>query len=157
MASLDILVKALDTAHWEMSEAFKGLPDNDVWRRADPRLLSVGELASHIAYGEAHSFLGIENTESVLVVNQVRYYPYTVSEPFELALGSEQLLKEVQRVHLMCKDSFTANPQDSETPNPKREGWSWGMTLEYMAFHVAYHTGQIYSVRHLLGHETVDN
>jgi len=24
-------------------------------------------------------------------------------------------------------------------------------------FHVAYHTGQAYSVRHLLGHETEDN
>ena len=42
MASLDLVLKALDTAMWEMGEAFKGLPDANVWRRAHPRLLSVG-------------------------------------------------------------------------------------------------------------------
>jgi hypothetical protein len=72
-------------------------------------------------------------------------------------MSAEEVLKEVQRIHGLCKASFVANPHESEEPNPNREGWSWGQTMEYQAFHVAYHTGQMYSVRHLLGHETVDN
>ncbi|HRI44515.1 MAG TPA: DinB family protein [Fimbriimonadaceae bacterium] len=156
MASLDLLLKALDTAHWQMSEAFKGLPDADVWTRPDPRLLSVGELAAHVAYWEAQSFVG-EGTESPLAVAAARYYTTNAVEPFSLNLGAEAVLHEVQRIHDLCKASFFANPHDSEEPNPNREGWTWGMTLEYQAFHVAYHTGQMYSVRHLLGHQPVDN
>lgn len=157
MANLELLVKALDTAHWEMSEAFKGLPDADVWRRAHPRLLSVGELAAHIALGEAQSFLGEGKVESPLFVPAARYYTANADEPFSLNLGAEELLGEVQRIHALCKAAFDADPKESAEPNPNRKDWTWGFTLEYMAFHVAYHTGQMYSVRHLLGHETVDN
>ena len=72
-------------------------------------------------------------------------------------MGAEEVYKEVQRIHGLCKAAFEANPHDSEEKNPNREGSTWGWTLEYQGFHVAYHTGQMYSVRHLLGHETVDN
>ncbi|RYG96288.1 MAG: DinB family protein [Alphaproteobacteria bacterium] len=157
MASLDLLVKALDTAHWEMSEAFKGLPDEDTWRRPDPRLLSVGELAAHVAYWESRMYLGEGKIESPLITPAANYYTASVDEPFQLPLGAEQVLQEVQRIHALCKAAFAANPRDSEDPNPNREGATWGFTLEYQAFHVAYHTGQMYSVRHLLGHEPVDN
>lgn len=157
MANLDLLVKALDTGHWEMSEAFKGLTDADVWRRPHPNLLSIGELAAHIAYGEIGSFLGAGSLESPLVTPAARYYTANSVEPYELAIGAEDLLKEVQRIHTLCKNSFIALSPDSEERNPHRPEWTWGTTLEYMAFHVAYHTGQMYSVRHLLGHETVDN
>ena len=157
MANLDLLLKALDTAHWEMGEAFKGLPDAEVWRRPDPRLLSVGELAAHVAYWEAHSFLGEGKIDSPLVAPVARYYTSNSAEPFALPLGSDEVLKEIQRIHTLCKASFEANPHDSESPNPNRDGWNWGSTLEYQAFHVAYHAGQMYSVRHLLGHETPDN
>ena len=57
MANLDLLVKAWDTAHWEFTQVFEGLADEDVWRRPDPRILSVGELAGHIAYWEAVMFM----------------------------------------------------------------------------------------------------
>lgn len=156
MANLDLLIKALDTAHWEMSEGFKGLADGELWRRPDSRLLSVGELAAHVAYWEAQSFLG-DGVESALAVAAGRYYTTNQREPFALQLGAAEALQEVQRIHDLCKASFQANPHDSDEPNPFREGWTWGQTVEYQAFHVAYHTGQIYSVRHLLGHETVDN
>jgi uncharacterized damage-inducible protein DinB len=157
MANLDLLVKALDTAHWEMSEAFKGLLDEDVWRRPVPQLLSIGELAAHIATGEAIFFFGEAGVESPLVTPAVRYYTSNVTAPFVLEMGAAEVLEEVQRVHALCKASFAADPRDSGEPNPNREEWTWGATFEYQAFHVAYHTGQIYSARHLLGHETVDN
>lgn len=156
MANLDLLVKALDSAMWELSEAFKGLPDADVWRRPDPRLLSVGELAGHIAYGEAQSFLG-EGFDSPLAGPGFSYYAANVADPVSLSMGAEEVLAEVRRVHEACKAAILAEPRDTEEPSPFREGWTWGYVLEYQGFHVAYHTGQIYSVRHLLGHETVDN
>jgi hypothetical protein len=157
MAALDLVLKALDTAQWEMSEAFKGLPDEDVWRRPHPRLLSVGELAAHIAYWEAQSFLGEGGVESPLATFEARYYTSNVAAPVEMALGAGEVLAEVQRIHELCKASFAANPHEPDESNPNRNGWSWGTTVEYQAFHVAYHAGQMYSVRHLLGHETVDN
>jgi hypothetical protein len=36
-------------------------------------------------------------------------------------------------------------------------GFTYGSYLEYAVFHTAYHVGQMYSVRHLLGEQTPDN
>jgi len=53
---------------------------------------------------------------------------------------------------------FKALNPDLESSAP---GWppnqTYGAFLTYAAFHVAYQTGQMYSVRHLLGEETPDN
>lgn len=146
----------LDTAVWEMGEGFKGLPDEDVWKRSDPRLLSVGEIAAHVAHWEAQTFFG-DGFESPLAQPAARYYTTHAGEPFSLPMSAEEVYGEVRRIHEAAKASFLANPHDSEEPNPHRSGWTWGFALEYQAFHIAYHTGQIYSVRHLLGHQTVDN
>jgi len=156
MANLDLLMKALDSAIWEMSEAFKGLPDEDVWKRPDPRLLSVGELAAHVAHWESVSFLG-EGFESPLTGTAAHYYTTNVEKPYQLPMGADAVFSEVKRIHEASKASFAGDPHDSEEKNPSRGGWSWGQTVEYQVFHIAYHTGQIYSVRHLLGHQTVDN
>ena len=156
MANLDLLVKALDTSIWELSEAFKGLPDDDLWTRPHPKLLSVGEIAAHLAYWEAKSFFG-DTFDSPLAAHAARYYTSNVSEPFQLELSASEVYAEVKRIHEACKASFHANPHDSDEPNPYRVDWTWGFTVEYQVFHVPYHTGQIYSVRHLLGHETADN
>lgn len=157
MASMDLLVKALDTAIWEMGEAFKGLSDDDVWRRPHPRLLSVGELAAHVAYGEARWILGEGVVESPLAVPAASYYTSHADAPFALPMGAGAVYQEVKRIHALCKAAFEADPHDSEEPTPHREGATWGWTLEYQGFHVAYHTGQMYSVRHLMGHHTEDN
>jgi len=158
MANLDLLLKALDSAVWEMGEGFKVLPDEDVWQRPHPRLLSVGEVAVHVAYWEAQSFLG-EGFDSPLVQAETPYYSSSVDKPIALALTGDQVYAEVKRVHEACKAAFLADPHDSEELNAKRaeNQWTWGATLEYQVFHFGYHTGQIYSARHLLGHETIDN
>ncbi|MBL8069403.1 MAG: DUF664 domain-containing protein [Armatimonadetes bacterium] len=155
MAEIDVLLKAWDAAHWELGEAFKGLQDSDVWRRVDPRLLSIGELTAHMAYGEATNF-GIP-VESPLIDRQNRYYPVAVVEPFSCDFGAEALYNEFERIHQEVKAGFLGKVGDLGDQNPSRPDWTWGATLEYMVFHVAYHTGQIYSVRHLMGHETEDN
>ncbi len=148
-------VKPLDSAIWEMSEAFTDLRDEDVWVRAHPRLLSVGELAAHVACGEILSIVG--ELTSPLFLPHFRYYPYSVEECVVLPLGAAALYDEVKRVHEICKAHFLRETPELSSNSPLRPDWTWGYTMEYMAFHIAYHTGQMYSVRHLLGHTTADN
>lgn len=155
MAEFDLLLKALDTAHWEMGEAFKGLPDDDVWRRAHPKLLSIGELAAHVGYWEAQSFIG--EFESPLTDGLAKYYTTNVDAPFTKPLGAEQVYDELKRIHQACKAAFLAEPRNPGDKCPTRQDWTWGGLVEYQVFHLSYHTGQMYSVRHLMGHQTVDN
>ncbi len=145
----------VDSAIWELSEAFSGLRDEDVWVRPHPRLLSIGELAAHIAYGEVDSCLG--KFDCILVQKELRYYPYAISASMSSPLGAEALYAEVKRVHEACKAKFLEERPDLESKSPFRTDWTWGYTLQYMAFHIAYHTGQMYSVRHLMDHVTADN
>lgn len=148
-------LKPLDHAIWEMSEAFDGLPDGDLWTRAHPRLLSVGELAAHVAFGEARWIF--PQLTGPLITEDVGYYLDSVNKPFSLNLGAAALYEEVKRGHAACKDHVLAMKPDLAATHPERSDWTWGYALEYMAFHIAYHTGQMYSVRHLLGHETANN
>ncbi|MBX3097739.1 MAG: DinB family protein [Fimbriimonadaceae bacterium] len=156
MTDIDALIKSLDSSYFELGEAFADFPDIDLWTRPHPKLLSVGELAAHIAYGEGSSFFE-SGVDSPLNVRDARYYPHTVGTPVVLSMSAAEVLEEVNRVHEVCKAAFLADPKPYDALNPLRGDWSWGYTLEYAAFHVAYHTGQIYSVRHLLDHETADN
>lgn len=156
MTVSETLLKAIDDAQWELSEALKFVPDEDAWKRADPRLLSIGELACHIAWGEAQCFFD-DGFETSLNSPLAQYYTMNVNEPYELPLSSLQIASEVERVHNACKEEFLRRSPDTESQNEFREGWTWHYTLEYQAFHIAYHAGQIYTVRHLLGHETPDN
>jgi uncharacterized damage-inducible protein DinB len=153
--TLEEALKPMDSAIWEMSEAFDALSDQDLWTRAHPRLLSVGELAAHVAFGEVR-WLHPDFT-SPLVNDQASYYLHSVNQPLRLDIGTEALYAEVKRVHEACKDHIIKEQPDLAGKLPGREDWTWGYTLEYMAFHIAYHTGQMYSVRHLLGHETSNN
>ena len=150
------LIKALDAAIWELGEAFAGMPEKDLWVRPHRNLLSVGELGAHIAYGEASCFLG-PTFESPLFAEQIRYFPYTLETPFSVKMTPAEVYAEIQRVHEACKAAYNLTPRAYDDPHPHREGWTWGYVLVYHGFHIAYHTGQIYSVRHILGHETTDN
>lgn len=148
-------LKPIDSAIWEMSEALDGLQDHDLWVRAHPRLLSVGELAAHVAFGERRWIY--PKVESLLAVEQASYYPDSIDRPLTLDIGVDALYAEVKRVHEACKAHVLEMRPDLAGKHPEREDWTWGYTLEYTAFHVAYHTGQMYSVRHLMGHRTADN
>jgi uncharacterized damage-inducible protein DinB len=168
VADLNQLIKTWDEAFWELSEAFRGLPDEDVWRRPHDRLLSIGEVAGHIVYSEAvrltgpgadlHPDLAAVPVKSPLIIAAFSYYPRSVESPIQLNLTALEVAAEVQRVHQEVKAHVLEIERDSEDPLPRYGGMStWGANLRYMVFHVAYHTGQIYSARHFLGHETPDN
>ena len=163
MSTLAPLIEAWDEAHREFDIALGGLQNEELWTRAHPRLLSVGELAGHIAYWQAVWVTGEGNhkpdlaqlpVKSALLNDGFRYYTSSVDQPFHLELGTAEVLAEVNRVHEAAK-AFMAD-KGKDDPYPGQWG-IWGNLVQYQVFHVAYHTGQAYSVRHLLGHETEDN
>ena len=163
MLSLPTLLEAWDEAYRELEIAINGTPVDDLWARPHPKLLSVGELVGHIAYGHAAWVLCAGTSkplpehfpfESPLFGPQFRYYLYTVEEPVRLSLTVGELWAEILKIRSASQGVLAELEYDS--PYPGQWG-KWGNLIQYMVFHVAYHTGQIYSVRHLLGHETEDN
>ena len=163
MSTLAPLIEAWDEAHREFDIALGGLSDEDLWKRPHPRLLSVGELAGHVAYWQAVWITGGGNhrpelgelpIKSPFLDHGFRYYTSSVDQPFQVDLTVEQVLQEVRRVHEAAKAEVVGKEKDE--PYPGQWG-TWGNLVQYQVFHVAYHTGQAYSVRHLLGHETEDN
>jgi hypothetical protein len=163
MNSLAPLIAAWDEGHREFAIAYEGLDDSDIWVRAHPRLLSLGELAGHVAYwqgvwtfgeGEERPDLSKLPIQSLLIHHGFRYYTSNVEAPCRVELDAKELVNEVMRVHEAAKGAVSHKNLDD--PYPGQWG-TWGNFVQYQAFHVAYHTGQAYSVRHLLGHETEDN
>ncbi len=164
-------LEMLDLCYFEVSEAFKGLADENVWRRPSERILSVGELAGHIAYGEAVRFAGSEpdgssakdlstcKIMSPILDARFAYYTTTtetVATAEQLALGANGVFDELKRIHAESVAALVARNPDLSQPAPH-----WGSTyrelMKYLVFHISYHTGQMYTVRHLLGEETPDN
>src|SRR3989442_12019014 len=90
---LEVCLELLEQDYFELGEAFKGLSDENVWRRPAEGLLSVGELAGHIAYWQAIRLAGEGEdlakckVTSPLIDPRFRYYPDTIATP-----PSEQLL-----------------------------------------------------------------
>src|SRR5437588_9503805 len=126
---LDTYLKLLEQDYFELGEAFKGLADENVWKRPAEGLLSVGELAGHIAYWEAvklageggepepdlakcrvssplidHRFddLAKCRVSSPLIDHRFAYYPTTITNPpseQHRAMTAEQGCGELVRVH----------------------------------------------------------
>ena len=57
---LDLYLELVDEGYYEMKFALEGLADENVWKRPAEGLLSVGEIAGHIAYWEALKLAGEE-------------------------------------------------------------------------------------------------
>ncbi len=98
---------------------------------------------------------------SPLIDPRFRYYPMTIAHPpseQNRAMTAEQVCRELLRVHEEAVAHFRAlDPDPDSAPPGWPPPWTYGESLKYAVFHVSYHVGQIYSVRHLLGEETPDN
>ena len=89
---------------------------------------------------------------------EARYYLVTVEEPLKLEIGVEELAREFDRVQKAVKKVFLDSPMTrNDALSFQGPGRTFGEFADYMVFHVAYHTGQAFSVRHLMGHRTNDN
>lgn len=173
----DAYLEILEEGYFEAKIAFDDLADENVWKRPAPGLLSLGELAGHIAYWEAIRLAGEGGTptevgfmqpdlskcqvSSPLIDTQFAYYTATINTlPSEAhrAMTAEQVCHEMVRVHEEAVAHFRAfDPDLKSTPTGWPPPWTYRSFLTYLAFHVAYHTGQIYTVRHLLGDTPPDN
>ncbi len=158
---LEAYLSSLELAYFEVTEAFKGLADGNVWKRPAEGILSIGELAGHIAYGEADRFAGEGKISSSLIDRRFRYYPTTIATPpseEQRAMTAQQVGTELARVHQEAVAHLKARNLDLDSAAPDGSpGNTYGEVLQYMVFHVGYHIGQMYTVRHLLGEVTPDN
>ena len=179
MDEAEAYLKVLEQGYFEVQEAFQGLADENVWKRPAEMLLSVGELAGHIAYWEAVRLAGAGlvsvaaaggellpdlakcRVSSPFLDHRFMYYPITLAHPPEeqhLAMTADQVRQELVRVHEEAVADFRARNPDLESEPPgKPSDQTYGNSLRYLAIHVGYHTGQMYTARHLLGEETPDN
>src|SRR5687768_1286263 len=171
MSELDGIEGVWELGYRELGVAFEGLPDDLVRRRPTPGVLSIGELAGHIAItesvcltGPGPDFVGsIDGTpvKSWLIDANFYYLPKSLENPPEASMRTRQapeLAAEAKRVHEETLRIAEGRGLTLSDPVP---GWTdrplWGAFLRYIAFHVGYHVGQIYTVRHLLGDKTPDN
>ena len=74
---VEVYLKLLEQGYYEVKFAFEGLADENVWKRPAEGMLSVGELAGHVAYGEA-TRLAIEGGEPDAEANGVALTPEPV-------------------------------------------------------------------------------
>ncbi|MBL8061049.1 MAG: DinB family protein [Chthonomonas sp.] len=157
---LSTLLKLWDTAVWEFSLVFEDLSDEDVWRSPQAGVPSVGVQACHLARSENSSFG--QSVESPLDIDGMGYFPYDPKAPLPIHLAAAEVFAEYERVHKAAIAWIHARGFALSDPyeNPKfenHEGMTWGDRIEYMPFHVAYHTGQAYMARHIMGHDTTEN
>ena len=84
---VEACLKLLALGYYEVTCAFEGLADEHVWERPAPGLLSVGELAGHIALWEAVRLAGDGpdpaqcRVKSPLIDGRFRYYDTTLATP----------------------------------------------------------------------------
>jgi hypothetical protein len=168
---LNACLELFELDFFELQFALEGLADEHVWRRPAPELLSVGELAGHIAHGFAARLsdqcpiyppdVSKLPVQSPLIDSRFGYYPHQLeSTPSEqqLSMTAEDVHQELLRVHREVVAHFKAwNPDLDSVPPGGSEGQTYREWLKYQTFHIAYHIGQMYSVRHLLGEATPDN
>jgi hypothetical protein len=164
---IETCLKLLEVGYYEIQFAFEGLAEENVWKRPAEGLLSVGELAGHLAYWEAVRLAGegesLEKCQvrSPLIDSRFRYYSNTITMPpseQQQAMTAQQVYEELLRVHQESIRHFQSLNVDPDTYIPGcPNGFTYGEYLQYAVFHIAYHTGQMFSARHLQGEETPDN
>ncbi len=73
-------------------------------------------------------------------------------------MSAARVCDELLRVHNEAiADLKSLKPDLNSSPPGFDPYYTYRVLLKYAAFHIAYHTGQMYTVRHLLGDQTPDN
>jgi uncharacterized damage-inducible protein DinB len=130
----------LKTWDWEAQktvELMRALPENQYDFRPDPKGRSIGEMAWHLAEGDAYMTFGIENGFSSGMKPPGIERPRTIAE---LAPGYERIHRDaVARVQKLKLEDFDRTvPFFDGRPMSIRE-ILWGATLH----HNIHHRGQL--------------
>ena len=73
-------------------------------------------------------------------------------------LSAKQVLDELIRLHRAALAAFWQRGLDlASPPTGQNAEFTYEFLVQYQTFHLAYHTGQIYTARHLLGETPPDN
>ena len=164
---LRCILELLEQGFYELKFAFEGMDSINLWRRPAESILSAGEIAGHLAYWEAVRLAGegedlsLCNVKSLLVDNRFRYFSHNLPSeisPELAAMSPEDVWFELQRVHAESLQNLDLINPDTDAKIPgDPSGFTYKQYLQYAVFHTAYHCGQIYTIRHLLGETTPDN
>lgn len=170
MRETQVLLSAIEEAYRDAEGAFSGIREENFHRRPSSTILAISEQAVHIAQCEALLLLGALlqkspsewGITSPLLHEQYDYPPNALAHPIPdtiLTLSPKDIYPELRKVHDFIMQNLKGFDKDADqmvlTP--------WGETLTvrwcltYSAYHVAYHIGQVYCIRHFLGEETPNN
>jgi uncharacterized damage-inducible protein DinB len=163
------LIEAWHWMYFETDLVLGGVRPKNLHRRPAPNLLSISEHLAHIARSEGSiicRFLALQPDDewqtSVMTRPIFGWPPTMLEHPVEPDLASmtlEEVTEEYLRLHEHCYR--VAQSLELEPDQGFEDQWDRVTTvrdrLRIAAYHVAYHAGQIYSVRHLLGEETPEN
>lgn len=163
------LVEAWHWMYFETDLLFGGLSEANLHRRPAPGLLCVSEHIAHLARSEAsivNRYMFGQSRESLddcLFRRPEFGWPPTMVEgpvnPELARLTAAEVKSEFLRQHERCYSLA----QTITLPADHRFDDDWARVttvrdrLRIAAYHVAYHAGQIYTARHLLGEETPEN
>lgn len=166
-------VKTLIEAwHWMYFEAdllFEGLGEGNLHRRPGENLLAVSEHVAHLVRSEASIVERYlwgrpedEWADTLMRKSQFGWPPTMLDQPVDSELATltvSEVYGELMSQHTRCYESALSLELDADFEFG--DDWDRCRTvrdrLRIAAYHVAYHAGQIYSVRHLLGEQTPEN
>jgi len=178
-AEVEHLVEAWHWMYFEADLVFGGLQEANLHRRPAPGLLAASEHAAHLARSEASivdRYLFGRAPESPLARGEgapgwadclfrrpeFGWPPTMLERPVNPELASltvSEVYDELLAQHRRCYE--LAKTLELPPDHTFDDDWVRIRTvrdrLRIAAYHVAYHMGQIYSVRHLLGEETPEN
>lgn len=161
------MIESWDEGHRELGISLDGTPDEDLWKQPHPNLRSIGEVAGHMMYWEARMSISPDELgfsegstatiSSPLIDPRFDYYGDNENKPIRLEMTTAELMAEIKRIHGIARAKLIEMNPDPAAPVTWSPKWHWSAQLQYRVFHTAYHTGQIYSVRLMLGHTPEDN
>ncbi len=163
------LVEAWHWMYFETDLAFGGLSPQNLHRRPGPGLLAISEHVAHVVRSEAsiinRGLFGQSprQWEDCLLRQPEFGWPPTMLEgpinPELERMSVDEVMDAYLRQHSRCYE--LAQTCHLSPDHVFKDHWERCTTvrdrLRIAAYHVAYHTGQIYSARHLLGEETPEN
>lgn len=163
------LIEAWHWMYFETDLVLGGIRPENVHRRPGPGLLSISEHLAHVARSEGsiirRFLLGEDGgawQTSVLTRSVFGWPPTMLESPVDRDLSGmslKDLTDEYLLLHQRCYEA--AQTLTLPAQHTFVDDWDRVVTvrdrLRIAAYHVAYHCGQIYSARHLLGEDTPEN
>ncbi len=164
------LIRAWDWSFVDLDMAFEGLSLDTLHHRPNQNTISIAEIAAHTVYSEAsiilRYLLGVpkEDWGDHLMLRDPYGWPPTILEhppkPELLAMNPQEVKQSWRDQHqriLTALDGYDKGPDHRFQDEWSEAAPDVETRLRFAAYHVAYHIGQIYTIRHILGEDTPDN